>query len=33
MSTGWIAFCIITSYILFLCWIVYEYNKYKNKQL
>ena len=37
MSAGWIAFCIIMSYVLLLCFIVYEYNKYynkyKNKQL
>ena len=31
MSAGWIAFYIIMSYILFLCFIVYEYNKLKNK--
>lgn len=27
MSAGWIAFCIIMSYILLLCFIVYGYNK------
>ena len=33
MSAGWIAFCIIMSYILLLCLIIYEYNKYKNKKI
>lgn len=33
MDVGLIAFCIIMSYTLLLCFIVYEYNKFKNKQL
>ena len=33
ISAGWIAFLIIMSYVLFICFLGYEYNKYKNKEL
>ena len=32
MSAGWIAFFIIMSYVLFICFLVYEYIKFNNRQ-